>query len=115
MVYYVAVEFHEGPYGSRGPFTVGTRRAWLAFCDWAETLPEDLAALKYLTENGLWKGTDVLLEELLRAAPLIKVVASEMAMGWTYEELVVKIGVGDPEEVATVVEAEDRGFAPMTA
>lgn len=114
MVSHVAIELRDGPDGSHGPFCVGSRRAWLAFCDWADKLPADFVALKHLTDKCWWQGTDVLLEELLRAAPFMKVVAREMAMGWTYEQLVEKIGVGHSEEVATVVEADGPGLAPIT-
>jgi hypothetical protein len=102
----VAVTFHGADDGDNGPFDLASTGAWTEFIKWIETLqPIDNPQLTALAVDGEVKGTGALAVELEAALQLHPREAPNQtaaaAVGHALAEL---MGVGDPDETATITD-----------
>lgn len=95
--------FAGAPDGDDGPFPLATASGMSELSRWAAGLPDDLPAVKAFVEQGEFAGTDELSRQLVAA---MKDHRPPKHVRHTAIKLLKVMGVGDPEETATVTEGE---------
>lgn len=100
----LSVTFTGAPDGGDGPFDLATATGWSLFAQWADALPADqFGAVRGLAETGVAKGTDRLSTELHDA---LTAKTPPPDVSHTALLLLGNIGVGDPDETATVTNGD---------
>jgi hypothetical protein len=98
----VSVMFHGAPDGDDGPFDLASTGAWTAFVAAVDALPSaGNAALRSLADQGEAKGTHDLADELAAAVSAGKLRGAAAGVA---AELAAVLGVGDPDETATIAD-----------
>lgn len=96
----VSIRFSGAADGDDGPFQLASASGWQAFARWVDGLPSGFTELRKLTETGTVKNTAELSDELLSAE--VTDFSPDKDIADTIEQLQEVLGVGDPDEVATV-------------
>ncbi|MDR3638804.1 MAG: hypothetical protein P4L84_33665 [Isosphaeraceae bacterium] len=98
--------FTDGDNGEDYYFSLATASGWSLFGDWVDTLPQnEFAGLAELVNEGEYKGTDVLSEQLKKA--LAEHRPKDRNVAKTARHLLKLMGYGAPVDTARVVNEDD--------